>query len=128
MTRPELTRHEAFTLAWVTRRTLKRIAGKWIVGGITVIRENREADAKRLTNITPFVRGIVMVNRKSEQAEIDAENSRKDKADALLSATRVLTHLVKRAKANGRPHHLIVQALRAQLGIVKELDALRGNA
>jgi hypothetical protein len=74
------------------------------------------------------VRGIAAIDLAAEQAEINAENSRKDKADALLSATRVLTHLVKRAKANGRPHHLIVQALRAQLGIVKELDALRGNA
>lgn len=91
-------------------------------------RLNREADAKRLTNITPFVRGLNAIERVREQAEIDASNRRVDKAEALLSATRILNHLVKRANANGRPHTLIVKALRTQLGIVKELDAVRGNA
>lgn len=30
------TRKEAFALAWVTGRTLKRVNGRWIVGGITL--------------------------------------------------------------------------------------------
>jgi len=29
------TRKEAEALAWYTRRTLKRVNGRWIVGGIT---------------------------------------------------------------------------------------------
>lgn len=90
-------------------------------------RANREADAKRLTNITPFVRGLNRIEQVREQAEIDASNRRADKAEALLSATRILNHLVKRANANGRPHNLIVRALQTQLGIVRELDATRGN-
>lgn len=81
----------------------------------------------RLVDITPFVRGVVLVNRKAEQAEIDAGNKRIDKAQALLSATRILNHLVVRANQNGRPHTLIVKALRTQLGIVRELDVVRGE-
>lgn len=91
-------------------------------------RENREADSLRLTNITPFVRGLNRIDRVREQAEIDAGNRRVDKAEALLSATRILNHLVKRANQHGRPHNLIVRALQTQLGIVRELDATRGNA
>lgn len=30
----QFTRREAFSLAWITGRTLKRVNGRWIVGGI----------------------------------------------------------------------------------------------
>ena len=30
------TRKEAFALAWATGRTLKRVNGRWIVGGVTL--------------------------------------------------------------------------------------------
>jgi hypothetical protein len=71
----------------------------------------------------PFIEGL----RKSEQAAIDAENARIDKTTALMSATRKLTRLLKVAKANGRPHRLIVEVLRTQMGIVRELDKLRSS-
>lgn len=87
----------------------------------------------RIIDITPFVRGLRQFERAKEQAEIDAENARADKVDALFAATRKLTRLVKIAKASHRDaprppetSALIVKALRTQLGIIRELNALRG--
>ena len=90
--------------------------------------ENIIMTGARIVDITPFLRRF----RELDQAAIDAENARADKVDALLAATRKLTYLVKIAKRSHgdlpRPPEtsaLIVKALRAQLGIVRELDALR---
>lgn len=87
------------------------------------------SNGANVVSLTPFLRRF----RELDQAAIDAENARADKVDALLAATRKLTRLVKMAKASHRDaprppetSALIVKALRAQLGIVRELDALRG--
>lgn len=83
-----------------------------------------------VTCLTPFLRRL----REQDQAAIDAENARIDKTHALLVATRKLTALVKTAKrVNGdgpqapATRELITLALRAQVGVVRELDKLRGR-
>lgn len=88
------------------------------------------SNPSRNVDITPFLRGF----KDMDQAAIDAENARIDKVTALLTATRKLTYLVKTAKRSHgdlpRPAEVsavILKALRAQLGIVRELDALRGG-
>lgn len=69
-----------------------------------------------VVNIRKFIPFICLQQEAAAQKEA-----------ALVNATRAMTHLVKVAKANGRPHRLIVSALRTQLGLVRELSKIRGE-